>query len=98
MRHNTCIKVKKMVFIKRKNSAGLYTTLPDMAARSSAIPLGYWIGHLVLLVGSVLACCIGAISGLQAADGVCFRVNSSLGMYLYMVAVIALIFVFISAR
>ena len=29
-------------------------TIPDMAARSSAIAYGYWIGHLVLLAGSVL--------------------------------------------
>ena len=34
------------------------TTIADMAARSSAIIFGYWIGHLVLLVGSVLTCCI----------------------------------------
>ncbi|KAL3148659.1 hypothetical protein ABBQ38_014080 [Trebouxia sp. C0009 RCD-2024] len=46
------------------------TTLPDMAARSSAIPFGYWIGHLVLHVGSVLR----AVPGLQA-DGVCSRMT-----------------------
>ena len=73
------------------------TTLSDMSARSSAILLGYWIGRLVLLVGSVLTCCIGAVPGLQAADGVCSWVNSSLGLYLYMVASIALILFFVSA-
>ena len=73
------------------------TTLPDMAARSSVIPLGYWIGHLVLLVGSVLTCCIGAVPGLRAADGVCSQMNSSLGLYLYMIALIAVILFFISA-
>ena len=57
------------------------TSLPDMAACSSAIPLGYWIGHLVLLLGSVLTCCIGAVPESQAADGVCSQMNRSLGLY-----------------
>ena len=74
------------------------TTLPDMAARSSAVTFAYWIGHLVLLAGSVLTCCIGAISGLQAADGVCSRISSSLALDLSMVALIAIILFFISAK
>ena len=65
------------------------TTLPasaDMAARSSAVTFSYWIGQLVLLAGSVLNCCIGAISGLQAADDVCSRISSSLTLDLSVVA------------
>ncbi|KAL3136554.1 hypothetical protein ABBQ38_005801 [Trebouxia sp. C0009 RCD-2024] len=52
------------------------TTLPDMAARSSAIPLGYWIGHLVPLVGSFLTCYLGALPGFPKADGICSRTHA----------------------
>ena len=74
------------------------TTLPDMAARSSAVTLGYWIGHLALLAGSALTCCLGALSKWQAADGVSSRMTSSFELYLCMVGLIAIMLFFISGK
>ena len=54
------------------------TTFADMDAFSSAVTSGHRIGHLVLLAGCVLTCCLGANSGMQAADGICSRISSSL--------------------
>ena len=36
------------------------TSIPEVAARSSAVAYGYWIGNLVLLAGCGLACFIGS--------------------------------------
>jgi hypothetical protein len=73
------------------------TTLPE-AARSRTVAISYWIGHASLLVGSGLVCGLGGVPGLEKADVVCTRLSSILTLYLSVVAVIAIILFFISAK
>ena len=51
-----------------------------------------------LVVGSVLTCCMGAVSGLYAADGVCSRIDISLPLHLSVVDSIAINNLFVSAE
>ena len=67
-----------------------------MTARSSAVAYGHWIGNLVLLAGCGLACFIGLVPPLKAADDVSSRISSMLTMYLSVVACIAILFFFIN--